>query len=440
MTNLSGRSRENLQLSAAQEERISLSSAVQSGSPYEAQGGLSQASPQAHDQQRELHRKPLRGLSQRIMLALTVLLTGLAALYSAAMVGVIGYTEEELISSFLEDDMDYVVSQIERGDTAIGLPHADVYGDAPGLKPVPAQFQDCPFGFTEITEAPAVFVWRRAWQGGSLMIVRDQEGFEEKEQELFILMLAVLLVVFLVGAAAGKRLAVQVMRPVEKLAAAVRAASSQNTWKPLPKELITRDEVGNLAAELSASMHRLFKALKREKAFTGDVSHELRTPLTVIETSVELLKLTELTAAQQRQVDKIERSSKMMHELVEGFLAFARLSENAGIARSERANNARREIAAAIPDLSGYDVVVIGSPYWWGGLSIPMRTFLMDHPLAGKRVLPFCVSASSSPSGAWADVRTFCPNAQIAEGFHTTESRAASSRDDLAAWLKRSGL
>jgi len=62
------------------------------------------------------------------------------------------------------------------------------------------------------------------------------------------------------------------------------------------------------------------------------------------------------------------------------------------------------------------------------------------HPLGGNGVLPFCVSASSSPSGAWADVRTFCPNAQIAEGFHTTESRAASSRDDLAAWLKRSGL
>ena len=70
---------------------------------------------------------------------------------------------------------------------------------------------------------------------------------------------------------------------------------------------------------------------------------------------------------------------------------------------------------------------MIGSPYWWGGLSIPMRTFLMDHPLAGKRVLPFCVSASSSPSGAWADVRTFCPNAQIAEGFHTTESRGLSA-------------
>ena len=74
-------------------------------------------------------------------------------------------------------------------------------------------------------------------------------------------------------------------------------------------------------------------------------------------------------------------------------------------ARDERSRNARREIATAIPDLSAYDIVVIASPYWWGGYSIPMRTFLMDHPLDGKRVLPICVSASSSPEGAWADVR-----------------------------------
>lgn len=47
-----------------------------------------------------------------------------------------------------------------------------------------------------------------------------------------------------------------------------------------------------------------------------------------------------------------------------------------GIARSERANNARREIAAAIPDLSGYDAVVIGSVRLqyrpvWGALYLP---------------------------------------------------------------------
>ena len=270
--------------------------------------------------------KPPRGLSQRIMLALTVLLTGLAALYSIAMVGVIGYTEEELISSFLEDDMDYVVRQVELGDTAVTLPHADVYGDAPGLRPIPAQFQDCPFGFTEISEAPAVFVWRRAWGTGSLMIVRDQEGFEEKEQALFVLMLGVVFLVFLVGAAVGRRMSQQVMEPVEKLAQAVRESTAQNTWKPIPESLITKDEMGELAKELSSSMKRLTEALKREKAFTGDVSHELRTPLTVIQTSTELLQLTELSEPARRQVERIDRSAKMMHELVEGFLSFARLS------------------------------------------------------------------------------------------------------------------
>ena len=153
--------------------------------------------------------------SQRIMLCAYGAAHRFGCALPAAMVGVIGYTEEELISSF-EDDMDYVVSQIERGDTAIGLPHADVYGDAPGLKPpCRPSSRTVRSGLLKLPEAPAVFVWRRAWQGGSLMIVRDQEGFEEKEQEFFILMLAVLLVVFLIEAAAGKRLAVQVMRPVE---------------------------------------------------------------------------------------------------------------------------------------------------------------------------------------------------------------------------------
>ena len=57
------------------------------------------------------------------------------------------------------------------------------------------------------------------------------------------------------------------------------------------------------------------------------------------------------------------------------------------IARSERASGARREIATTIPDLSGYDTIYLGSPYWWGGISIPVRTFLQDHPLAGKRAV-----------------------------------------------------
>lgn len=107
------------------------------------------------------------------------------------------------------------------------------------------------------------------------------------------------------------------------------------------------------------------------------------------------------------------------------------------IAREEKRSGKRREIATAIPDLSAYDTIYLGSPFWWGGISVPVMTFLADHPLVGKRVKPFVVSASSGPSGAWADLRKACPDAKLEEGFHTTESSLEGSLDEFDAWLAK---
>lgn len=115
-------------------------------------------------------------------------------------------------------------------------------------------------------------------------------------------------------------------------------------------------------------------------------------------------------------------------------------SDMTDIAREERASGARREIATVIPDLAPYETIVVGSPYWWGGLSIPMRTFLMDHPLAGKRVVPFVVSASSGPQGAWDDIRSLCPQARITAGFHCVQSQASASQPSIRHWLQVLGL
>ena len=92
------------------------------------------------------------------------------------------------------------------------------------------------------------------------------------------------------------------MRPVERLSEAVRDAAGGNHYKAIPREIMTNDEVGALAQLCDSSMRRLYDALKREKSFTGDVSHELRTPLTVIETSSELLEMTDLSPQTGRRV------------------------------------------------------------------------------------------------------------------------------------------
>ena len=110
------------------------------------------------------------------------------------------------------------------------------------------------------------------------------------------------------------------------------------------------------------------------------------------------------------------------------------------IARDEVRAGARRELSTAVPDLSAYDTVFLGTPYWWGSISVPMNTFLLDHNLAGKTVAPFITSGSSSPDGALERMRALCPQAKFVEHFYVPGSRAAGAKADVEAWLGRLGF
>lgn len=277
--------------------------------------------------------RPGRGLSERLALTFAILLTTVACLYGVVIVFSVGFTEEELISSFLRDELEQARDDLEGGRIPREAPNTLIFGegDAERLAPIPPAFRHVREGFTELTESPSAFVWRGAWRGGSLIIVRDQAGFEEKEQALFLVMAGSIILVFLLGAFLGGRLSRRVMRPVEKLSVAVRERTAAGEWKPLPPELLTRDEVGELAQNCSDSMRRLMEALKREKAFTGDASHELRTPLTVIKTSAELLELGSLDPRQREQVARISRAAESMRETIETLLEFARAASRSDL-------------------------------------------------------------------------------------------------------------
>mgnify|MGYP002232714481 FL=1 len=109
-------------------------------------------------------------------------------------------------------------------------------------------------------------------------------------------------------------------------------------------------------------------------------------------------------------------------------------------AREEIRKWSRREIKTKIPDLSGYDTIFICAPLWWGHLDTPMRTFLMDHPLAGKTIFPVTTSGSSSPAGVVADIHKLCPKARIKPEFWVPGDEARKSDAELKTWLKKSGF
>lgn len=278
-------------------------------------------------------QSPPRSLVQRIMLSFALLVTFIATIYATALHQSMEFTESHLIAGVLEDEVARVTHHLDVGERPILSSETSIYG-APPLKPIPKHFQNLKPGFSELTDEGDYFVYTATWKNQPFVLVRDQEGFEDTERLFKQIVFISVLIVFFIGLLAGWWLSRNIMQPVRALSSAVREASLAPVYRPL-SVTVTNDEVGELAHICDTALRRLHDALEREKAFTGDVSHELRTPLTVIETSVELLSLTPLTAQQQQQVDRIARSANDMRELVQLFLSFARLSQRHGVAEPD---------------------------------------------------------------------------------------------------------
>lgn len=92
-----------------------------------------------------------------------------------------------------------------------------------------------------------------------------------------------------------------------------------------------------------------------------------------------------------------------------------------------------------IEHIKAYDVVFVGSPNWWGTVAGPVRTFLSEYDLAGKRIAPFITHEGSALGRSVADIKAFCPKAVVLDGLAVRGSRAASAQGEVAAWLRKIG-
>lgn len=69
--------------------------------------------------------------------------------------------------------------------------------------------------------------------------------------------------------------------------------------------------------------------------------------------------------------------------------------------REEVASGYCPPLTTNIENLSSYDVIFIGYPIWVETAAPPIRTFLTTHDLAGKTVVPFCTSGTSSAEASY---------------------------------------
>ena len=104
-------------------------------------------------------------------------------------------------------------------------------------------------------------------------------------------------------------------------------------------------------------------------------------------------------------------------------------------AKEEQTNNARPELSSHVENMDDYDIIFLGYPIWWGGLPMPVYTFLEEYNFSGKIIIPFSSHEGSGLGKGPSEIAEICPNAQILDGFAARGSEVRSSKDDIKKWI-----
>lgn len=67
-------------------------------------------------------------------------------------------------------------------------------------------------------------------------------------------------------------------------------------------------------------------------------------------------------------------------------------------------------------------------------------SFLEQHNLAGKTVIPFCTHGGSGFGDSVSDLKKTSPQANVVQGLALRGSEAGKSQTEIANWLKSIGM
>ncbi|HSC76359.1 MAG TPA: HAMP domain-containing sensor histidine kinase [Pseudomonadales bacterium] len=269
-------------------------------------------------------------LSRRIIVAFVVMAAVISALFSVGVIVAVRVLEKHLLSDSLHGDLAVTLARYNAGRDLELQPgsrfYHEVEGSSNNLDEPPKWLDNLDSGFHEVFREGQSFHALVYQQGNEkFLYLRDQTDFEKREQVLFLVVAAGFILSLVAAWILGYFLARRIMLPVARLANQVSHRSQLLTLAPALAPDYADDEVGQLAAAFDGTLDQLRQALERERFFTSDVSHELRTPLTVIANSCELLQAADsLNPKQKSQLQRVQRASQEMRELIHTFLQLAR--------------------------------------------------------------------------------------------------------------------
>lgn len=106
------------------------------------------------------------------------------------------------------------------------------------------------------------------------------------------------------------------------------------------------------------------------------------------------------------------------------------------LASEEQDDNARPTLAGTVDNIDEYDTIFLGYPNWWGDMPMVLYSFLDEHDLSGKTIIPFNVHGGSGFSNTIATIADEEPDATVVEdGYSVSRNDVDDSVPEIVDWL-----
>ena len=107
------------------------------------------------------------------------------------------------------------------------------------------------------------------------------------------------------------------------------------------------------------------------------------------------------------------------------------------VAAKEVDENARPKIAGEMPDLSKYDVIILGYPAWWFTAPMIIPSFLEKQHLDGKLIVPYMCSFTNPIEVSLPAIAHAAPGAKIFQGLTLDKD---TDYNVIDPWLQKAGF
>ncbi|MCC8173839.1 MAG: NAD(P)H-dependent oxidoreductase [Odoribacter sp.] len=93
------------------------------------------------------------------------------------------------------------------------------------------------------------------------------------------------------------------------------------------------------------------------------------------------------------------------------------------------------ELKEKVSNIESYDIIFVGTPNWWSTIAPPIATFLTEHNLSGKTVIPFVTHGGGGKARCFSDMEKLASQATFLDGFIISGNSAKSAEKDVDKWL-----